>query len=58
VLARGMNPNDGGAEVVICETASGGAVFSVGSINWPSSIVVDSAVSQITRNVLTRFLKG
>jgi hypothetical protein len=58
VLARGMNPNDGGAEVVICETASGGAVFSVGSINWPSSIVVDPAVSQITRNVLTRFLKG
>ena len=54
----GLNPNDGGAEIVFFETESGGAVFSVGSINWPSSIVVDPAVSQITRNVLTRFLKG
>ncbi len=58
LLARGMNPNDGGAEIVFFETASGGSVFSVGSINWPSSIVVDEHVSTITRNVLARFLRS
>ncbi|MEZ4500053.1 MAG: hypothetical protein R2839_08190 [Thermomicrobiales bacterium] len=38
------------------ETESGGAVFSVGSITWPASVLVDSAISQITNNVLQRFL--
>ena len=40
----------------IVEPAGGGAVFSAGSITWVSSLLVDDAVSQITRNVLTRFL--
>ena len=56
LLAKGLNPDDGGAEVVARETASGGAVFSVGSIIWPASLMVDEGVSQITRNVITRFL--
>jgi len=56
LLAKGLNPNDGGAEIVHYETASGGQVFSVGSIVWPASLLVDDGVSQITRNVLTRFL--
>ncbi|MEZ4678670.1 MAG: hypothetical protein R2932_31090 [Caldilineaceae bacterium] len=43
--------------MVVYETASGGAVFSVGSITWVSSILVDDAVSQITANVLEHFLK-
>ena len=55
LLAKGMNPNDGGAEMVILEPAGRGAVFSVGSINWVSSLLVDEAVSQITRNALERF---
>jgi hypothetical protein len=55
LLAKGMNPGDGGAEMVMIEPAGRGAVFSAGSINWVSSILVDDAVSQITRNVLTRF---
>ena len=38
------------------ETASGGAVFSVGSIAWPSAILVDEYVSQITANALHGFL--
>jgi N,N-dimethylformamidase len=56
-LARGMNVDDGGAEIVLHETAAGGAVFSVGSITWTASVMVDKHVSQITRNVLERFLK-
>ncbi len=55
VLAKGLNPDDGGANMVIHEPDGGGAVFSVGSICWPSSVLVDEAVSQITENVLRRF---
>jgi N,N-dimethylformamidase len=54
-LAQGLNPNDGGADLVTFETPRGGAVFSVGSICWPSSVLVDEAVSRITANVLRRF---
>lgn len=56
LLAKGVNPDDGGAEIVLHETAGGGAVFSVGSITYPASLWVDPAVSRITRNVLDRFL--
>ena len=56
VLAKGLNPADGGGEIVIHEPSSGGAVFSVGSICWPASILVDEAVSGITANVLRRFV--
>jgi hypothetical protein len=54
-LARGLNPNGGGAELTLFETKQGGAVFSAGSICWPSSLLVDEHVSQITANVLQRF---
>jgi hypothetical protein len=57
LLAQGLNPDGGGAEMVIHEPAGGGAVFSVGSICWPSSLLVDDVVSQITSNVLRRFLE-
>jgi len=57
LLARGLNPNNGGAEMVAYETPSGGAVFSAGSICWTSSILVDEGVSRITANVLRRFLR-
>lgn len=56
VLARGLNPDDGGAEMVIFDTPSGGQIFSVGSINYVASLPVDDVVSRITRNVMTRFL--
>ena len=55
-LAKGTNVDDGGAELVYYETASGGAVFSAGSIAWPSAILIDDRVSRITANVLDRFL--
>ena len=55
LVARGTNPDKGGAEIVCFETPSGGEVFSVGSITWPASILVDDSVSRITANVLDRF---
>ncbi len=54
-LAKGTNPDKGGADLVCFSTASGGAVFSAGSICWPSSLLVDDAVSRITANVLRRY---
>lgn len=56
LLARGENPDGGGADMVAIEHLSGGRVFSVGSISYPSSLLVDDDVSTITRNVLARFL--
>lgn len=56
-LAKGMNVDDGGADLVYFATAGGGAVFSAGSITWPSAILVDEHVSRITANVLNRFLR-
>jgi hypothetical protein len=55
LLAQGMNPDRGGADMVIHEPGGSGAVFSAGSITWPASILVDDAVSQITANVLRKF---
>ena len=54
-LAKGTNIDDGGAELIYYETASGGAVFAAGSIAWPSAILIDNAVSRITANILNRF---
>jgi hypothetical protein len=56
VVARGLNPDDGGAEIVIFDTPSGGQVFSAGSINYVASLPVDQNISRITANVLRRFL--
>lgn len=56
LLARGLNRDNGGAEMVIFDTPSGGQVFSVGSINYVASLPVDANVSQITANVVRRFL--
>jgi hypothetical protein len=55
-LAKGMNIAEGGADLIHFTTASGGAVFSAGSITWPSAILLDDHVSRITANVVNRFL--
>ena len=59
LLAKGLNPDDGGAEMVYHSpnSSSGSAVFSVGSINWVSSLWVDDNVSRITANVVRRFIQ-
>jgi hypothetical protein len=56
VLAKGTNPDDGGAEMVYFETGQG-AVFSVGSITWVSSLFPDEHVSRITRNALEGLMR-
>lgn len=56
VVARGLNGNEGGAEIVYYETASGGSVFSVGSISWPAAVMIDPTCSRITKNALMRAL--
>ncbi len=56
LLAKGLNPDDGGAEMVAFETPGGGGVFSAGSICYASSLLVDEGVSRVTTNVLRRFL--
>ena len=58
LLARGENPDEGGAEMVIHEPMPGAGVFSAGSICWPSSLLVDDAVSRITANVVRRFAEA
>jgi hypothetical protein len=57
LLAKGLNPDDGGAHLVHFETPRGGQVFSVGSISWVSSLPVDEHVAQITENAIKRFLE-
>jgi hypothetical protein len=56
LLAKGLNPDDGGAHLVYFETASGGAVFSVGSITYPTALLCDPPCSTITANVIQHFL--
>ncbi len=57
LIAKGLNPNDGGADMLIFDTPSGGRVFSVGSINYVSSLPVDEFVSRITARVIREFVR-
>ena len=57
LLARGLNPDNGGAHLAYFETTSGGAVFSAGSITYCSALLCDPPTSIITANVLRRFLQ-
>jgi N,N-dimethylformamidase len=57
LLAKGINPGNGGSEIAIHEPDGGGAVFSVGSITWVAALFPDESVSRITKNVLTKFLQ-
>ncbi len=56
LLAKGMNPDDGGAHIVHFDTPSGGQVFSVGSITYATALFCDEAIATITSNVIDRFL--
>jgi hypothetical protein len=58
LLARGLNPDNGGAHLSYFETASGGAVFAAGSITYPTALLCDAPTSMITANVLDRFCNG
>lgn len=55
VLATGEPDIEGpGAEMVFYEHSGGGIVFSVGSLTFGGSLVVDRTIQQLMRNVLAR----
>ena len=56
LLAKGLNVDEGGAQMVFFETPNGGAVFSVGSITYSTGLLCDEETSRMTKNVLGRFL--
>jgi hypothetical protein len=56
LLAKGLNPGDGGAHLVYFEVGGGGAVFSAGSITYATALLCDLQVERITANVIRRFL--
>jgi hypothetical protein len=56
ILARGLNPDEGGAHLVYFETGTGGAVFAAGSITYASALLCDLPTSAITVNVINRLL--
>lgn len=60
-LAAAEDSSPGGdtvrADMTLRRLGNGGAVFSVGSINWVASLACrDGDVRRVTRNVLSRFL--
>lgn len=55
LLAKGTNPDNGGAEMTYFDHPGGGGVFSAGSITFGGSLVVDEKLSRILNNVLSRF---
>ncbi|MBA4496029.1 N,N-dimethylformamidase beta subunit family domain-containing protein [Paenactinomyces guangxiensis] len=57
LLAKGTNPDKGGAEMVYYDHHGGGGVFSVGSISFGGSLVIDERLSRIVKNVLNHFTK-
>jgi hypothetical protein len=57
LLAVGLNPDQGGAQLVYFDTPSGGEVFSVGSITYATGLLIDETLSTITKNVLDRFVR-
>jgi N,N-dimethylformamidase len=58
LIAKGANPDEGGAEMVHIDGPGRGQVFSVGSISYTCAIAVDEQISAITANVLRRFLES
>jgi N,N-dimethylformamidase len=55
-VAKGINSDNGGADIIYFDKGEG-AVFSVGSITWVSSLFPDEHVSRITRNALEHLLR-
>jgi N,N-dimethylformamidase beta subunit-like, C-terminal len=56
LLAKGINPGEGGADISLYQDPGGGSVFAVGSITFGGSLLVDDNISKITKNVVQRFL--
>lgn len=57
MLAKGTNPDYGGADMMIRESPGRGMIFSVGSITYTGSLEVDDNVHKITMNVIQKCLE-
>jgi hypothetical protein len=57
LLAKGQNPDNGGAHLTFFQTPSGGAVFSAGSITYPAALLCDPIISRITANAIAGLLE-
>ena len=57
LIASGINPKDGGADMTYYENIYGGKVFSTGSISYCSCLQSDSSCSKILKNAIDEFLK-
>jgi hypothetical protein len=54
-LAHGLNPGQGGADLVYFRTPWGGEVLSAGSISFCGSLVVDPVLDRLVMNFLGRY---
>lgn len=52
LLAKGTNSGDGGADMIYYDHPGGGFVFSVGSLSFINSLIVDSTLTKIVKNAL------
>jgi hypothetical protein len=58
LLARGTNECGYGADVTYYRHPGGGGVFAAGSLSFGGSLVVDTLLQHVVRNVLDEFLAG
>jgi N,N-dimethylformamidase len=56
LLAKGKNPNNSGAEMTYYKNSNCGEVFSVGSLVFCGSLLVDPYTPKILQNVINRFI--
>ena len=54
LVARGNNPGNGGADMVIKENSSGGIIFNASSVSFTSSISRDRTIRLILYNLFKR----
>ncbi len=57
LLARGTNAGGYGADMTYYHHPGGGGVFSAGSLSFCGSMVVDTVLQRVVRNVLDEFLQ-
>jgi len=55
LLARGLNPGEGGADIVYFRTPAGGGVLSAGSISFAGSLTEDAGLTILVRNFLDAY---
>lgn len=52
LLAKGTNPGEGGADMIYYDHPGGGFVFSVGSLSFVNSLIIDPTLTKIVNNAL------